>query len=140
MIAGKFMLVALLVTTISKTSCKKNQDGRTDAKDLVGVWEWVRTDGGFGFHIHHTPASTGKQIELKVGTDNKYSFYVNGVLKSEGTFTISLKQSIVDQKNKRFIDFSDPNDQDQLIFRVDNGVLELTDNYHDGTGSQYKKK
>jgi hypothetical protein len=37
---------------------------------IVGTWVWERTDGGFGNHIHDTPASTGKTIAFTLAADS----------------------------------------------------------------------
>jgi len=118
-------------------SCSKQKD--TDP-GLAGNWEWVSTNGGIANHIHETPASTGKNVQLNITADNKYSVYTNGALTSQGTLSFTGQACIHDHTNKKVIVFSNPADQAMMIERIDNSFLELSDNAYDGVGSVYKRK
>ncbi len=126
----------LLILLIIIVSCSDN-DNNSDKK-LIGTWSWVRTDGGFAFHIHDTPATTGKNIDLKFTSDGKYFYYTNGILSSEGTYQFSTQKSIVDGTDKKSIVFSVGGEM--IIAKLDNTNLYLDDNNYDGVGSSYIRK
>lgn len=128
-----FILTALIA--LRTTSCTK-EEVEAPAGNLAGVWEWVRSDGGIGNNIHYTPATTGKQVTLKLTAD-QYFFYSQGVLTSQGTYTLVTGTCIHDGKQKTLINFSGC--PDQMIHLLDASTLELSDEAHDGIGSQYKR-
>ncbi len=132
-----YFLVTLLAT-VSITSCSKEVGKPTVEESLVGAWQWVRTDGGFAFHIHETPITTGKNIDLKITTNGKYSIYTNGALTSNGTYALEKRKCIHDHMEKTFINLS--SDDDFMIEKVDRENLEVSDEVHDGIGSSYKRK
>jgi hypothetical protein len=132
-----YFLVTLWVA-VSITGCSKHLDKSTVKESLVGTWQWVRTDGGFAFHIHETPSTTGKTIHLKITSDGKYSIYSNGALTSNGTYTLETRQCIHDHTNKTFVNFS--SDPDFMVETIDNHNLEVSDEAYDGVGSSYKRK
>ena len=121
-------------------SCSKNTETSVDISNIVGTWQWTKTDGGIGNNIRETPTSTGKNIDLILTSDNKYSFITNGVITTQGTFVIKLKSCIHDHSMKRVIDFSSSNDQDMMVETVDNSNLQLSDDVYDGVLLQYIKK
>ena len=125
-----------LITIIA--SCSEENTSIATEKKLIGTWSWVRTDGGFAFNIHDTPATTGKNIDLKFTSDGKYLYYTNGILSSEGTYQFSTQKSIVDGTYKKSIIFSVGGEM--IIAKIDNTNLELDDNNYDGIGSSYVKK
>ena len=127
---GFFLLVLVFF------SCSDNND--SSDKNLIGTWSWVRTDGGFAFHIHDTPTTTGKNIDLKFTSDGNYFYYTNGILSSQGTYQFSTQKSIVDGTYKKSILFSAGGEM--IITKLDNTNLELDDNNYDGIGSSYIKK
>ena len=129
---GLFFLITIMV------SCSDENTNITAEKNLVGTWSWVRTDGGFAFHIHDTPATTGKNIDLKYTSDGKYFYYTNGIVSNEGTYTFSTQKSIVDGTDKKSIVFSA--DGEMIIAQIDNTILHLDDNNYDGIGSSYIRK
>lgn len=141
-----FYVVALFLLIASTASCSK-QDCRTsdpsdtpEKKGLPGTWKWVRTDGGIANHIHETPASTGKNIELQIKPDFTYAVYTNGTVTSQGTYILDTRNCIHDHTSKQVINFSSLNDQDMMIEKLDGINLELSDEAYDGTGSLYTRK
>lgn len=121
--------------------CSKKHDNTLESnQSIVANWKWVRTDGGIANHIHETPISTGKNIDLIFKGDNSYSIYTNGVLTSQGTYSIEYHICIHDHLKKRVINFSTPSDEDMMIEKIDNYTLELSDDNYDGIGSSYSKK
>lgn len=129
--------VAIIVLTVSITSCSKNADG-AKSSSIVGSWEWVRTDGGFAYHIHETPVTTGNKIELKMESNHKYFIFTNGILTSQGTYSLETKKCTHDHTDKACINFSV--DRDMMIERVNKDSLELSDEAYDGIGSLYQRK
>ncbi len=120
-------------------SCSKENTGEKTPADLAGSWTWVRTDGGIGNNIHDTPASTGKNIELVLSSDSKYSFYTNGILTSQGSFSLPAHNCIHDNNSKKVLDFSSPAATD-LMIESNNGVtLIVSDEYLDGTISEFRR-
>lgn len=130
----KGILLLLLLTTM--VSCTDNNDSVD--KSLTGTWSWVSTDGGIAANIHDTPASTGNTIDLKFTSDNKYIYYTNGVLSSQGTYKLATQKSIVDGLNKNVIVFS--SNGEMMIEKIDNLNLEMSQNAFDGVRSSYIKK
>ncbi|HYF32586.1 MAG TPA: hypothetical protein VD993_15785 [Chitinophagaceae bacterium] len=130
----KYFVAALATCSILAISCSKQHH----SGDLEGTWEWVHTAGGIVFQVH-TPASTGKKIDLKFEGD-KYYFYTNGAITSQGTFTLRTGNCIHDHEDKPIIDFSDPMIGDLMIEDPITDHLSLSDNAHDGTASLYKRK
>lgn len=128
-------LLLIIFITLVAVSCTKDETS-PPATDLTGVWQWVRSDGGIGNNIHYTPATTGKQVTLKL-TSDQYFFYSQGVLTSQGTYTLATRTCIHDGKQKTLIDFSGC--PDLMVHLLDNNNLHLSDEAHDGIGSQYKR-
>lgn len=129
-------ILLLSLLALGAVACTKET---TDApgSDLAGVWQWVRSDGGIGNNIHYTPATTGKQVTLKLTADRRYFFYSHGVLTSEGTYTLETGTCIHDGKQKTLINFSGC--PDQMIHLLDDKSLLLSDEAHDGISSQYSR-
>ncbi len=120
-------------------SCSKRSEECLPDGGLAGSWKWVRTDGGIGGHIHDTPASTGNNIYIQFTTANTYSIYTNGILSSQGTYSLEMRKCIHDHTNKNFIKFSSPHDQGMMIEIVDRSVMETSDDAYDGTISRYTR-
>ncbi len=139
-------VILFMIALVFTTACEKeeiqpataSQKEETPAKSLIGKWEWIRTDGGIGFHIHETPKTTGQKIVLEFKENNNYLKYINGVLKSQGTYTVSTRKCIHTQEEKPVI--SIPNELDMMMERMDENKLELSDDNPDGIMSQYKRK
>lgn len=132
----KYGILSLLIII---AACSKENNNNTEPS-LTGNWKWVRTDGGIANNIHETPASTGKNIELRFTNDNKYLIYINGTLASQGTYTLETQNCIHDHSDKKVINFSSPSEADMMLEKIDNTGLELSDNAYDGTGSVYTRQ
>lgn len=120
-------------------SCSKHCDKQLADQKLTGTWKWIKTDGGIGNNIHDTPASTGKNIDLQLTTDNHYFIYTNGALTSQGTYTLESRNCIHDHTNKNVINFSSSHDVDMMVERLDQTTLESSDDVYDGTISIYSR-
>ena len=88
--------------------------------------------------LYETPSSTGKNIELTITSDGKYSIHTNGVLTSDGSYVLVTRKCIHDATDKSFINFS--SGVGLMVEKVDNETLEVSDEAHDGLGSIYKRK
>lgn len=104
--------------------------------ELSANWKWIKTQGGIA-QITETPASTGKNVELRLGADNQYTIYTNGVVTSQGTYKLETRPSLLSKTDRQFIDFS--NDCDMMVDRMDDTTLELAMDVYDGTGSVYSR-
>jgi hypothetical protein len=133
----RLCFLGLLSTCLLATSCSKQKENMAN-ESLAGEWEWVKTDGGIANHIHETPASTGKKVELRLRADNQYSITTNGVVTSQGTYTLIRRTCIHDHLDKTVIDFS--TDQDLMVEEISKSTLALSDEAYDGLGSLYSRK
>jgi len=131
--------VCSLFILIIIVSCSKPVGDNPSNQQIIADWKWVRTDGGIANNIHDTPASTGKNVVLKITGDYRYAVYTNGILTSQGTYTLESQNCIHDHANKALINFSSPADQDMMIEKNDNSSLELSDNVYDGIISVFSK-
>jgi hypothetical protein len=122
-------------------SCEKQETDHNGNDKLIlnGTWKWVSTAGGIYYHVE-TPATTGKNINLALNSDSRYFIYTNGVLTSQGTFTLITQNCIHDHTNKKVIVFSSPGDRQMMIDKMDSHTLELFDNAYDGETSSYVKE
>jgi hypothetical protein len=133
-----YSLLAAFIVIVIFTNCSKQTDTPNFQRSLIGTWQWVSTDGGIAFHIHETPASTGKNVDLKISSDGKYAIYTNNVLISSGSYVLDTRKCIHDHTDKTFINFS--SDYDFMVEKLDMGNLEVSDEAYDGIGSGYKRK
>jgi hypothetical protein len=127
------------VQTIPDNSNGTPKPGGTGTA-ITGTWVWERTDGGFGNHIHDTPASTGKTIEFTLAADSSYTLFVNGTLTSTGTYSLAVRKCIHDNASKPVIGFSATSLVGGMIEKADSTTLELSQDVYDGVSSQYRRK
>jgi len=118
-------------------ACSKDND---ESSQLEGTWEWLGTAGGLANHIHDTPASTGKNIDLRLTRDKKYFVYTNGVITSQGSFQLGKEVCIHNGSEKTVLLFSPGFTHEKMIESLNAGRLELNSNSPDGTGSSYRRK
>lgn len=143
-----FAIVSLFLISCDHNDSDDMANSEIDAQiknALVGNWNWVRSDGGFGFHIHDTPSSTGNDVTFKITGDFKYEILVNGISKSVGTYVLSLQNSIYSTEKQVHIQISDENNIvagvviNGFIVIDEIGSLHISDNFHDGIGSEFSK-
>lgn len=132
------MIVSLVTFCLGWFSCTRSAAQLLTDSTLRGSWQWLRTDGGFGFHIHDTPESTGNTVILHLAADNTYAIQVNGVTSSQGTYTVEQKQCIHDQTMKRFIRFSDVEMSPLMVESLTDTRLSVSDEAFDGISSEYQ--
>ncbi len=137
-------LIYIFVLALGIVSCSSDNESQISNSDLVGKWNWTGTSGGLIF-FEETPETTGKEIHLTL-TDN-YHFLIteNGNEILNGSYELTLKNSIYSGKMERFIKLLTI-DQQYVGF-VKNGIinvhenerLEISDNNYDGIGSGFIK-
>src|SRR6478735_9139816 len=135
--AAFHILSMVAISVILLPSCNKTVEKQTVNEQLTGSWKWIRSDGGIGYNIHDTPASTGKEKVLYLHADHTYTITINNVLFSEGVFRIQSKQCIHDGTNKSFIEFD--NVPGMMVESLGSNVLMLSDEVYDGVVSEYHK-
>lgn len=126
--------IALMASLI--IGCSKQVDQQ---QGLAGAWEWKSTDGGLGFHLHETPATTGKSEQLILTNNLRYSRYTNHVVTEEGAYTLTDRTCIHDKKSKTVIQFSGAL-QDIMVESMDRKKLVLSDEHYDGFEFIYERK
>lgn len=113
-------------------SCSTSVEGVS--VDLLGLWDWTSTSGGFAGTIT-TPESTGSSRSLEF-TETMLRVYENGTLVSEGTYRIETRLSIL---------FDEPREilvQDvgfQQIIEVSSSQLLLIGDCTDCFSSEYRR-
>lgn len=88
----KFIIIFFV--GIGVISCSADVDDKVRNLGFAGKWNWTGTHGGFAFHIHHTPASTGNTYHLNLMENNTFSILKNSVEIVNGTYEITMKESI----------------------------------------------
>jgi hypothetical protein len=131
------MKLVLLVLILKTVSCR---DEANVENSLAGRWEWVNTEGGFANHIHDTPVSKRKRVEVEFTNANTYRVLINGAETSKGTYRLTPKKCIHDHKDKPMIIFSSPSEQDMMIELINKNILRLSDEQYDGVQSNYRRE
>ena len=136
------MKKTLLIFILIITSCSSDDETKINNSSLVGKWNWTNTDGGIGYHIHETPTSTDKTIILNLDNNYSYSILENGSEVSNGTYEVTMRESIYSGEIERYIiyssEYKNQNTVISGIIRVlDNNNLLIADNYTDGVESEY---
>ena len=136
--------VVLIGIVLGLMSCSTEDDAQIRHADLIGEWNWVRTDGGIGFHIHETPETTGKTVQITLNGDYTYSLFENDQEVSSGIWQLTMKESIYSGEEERYIEFSEDYQNQYLVLKgiiygLEKDTLRLGDNYHDGVASRYAR-
>lgn len=130
-------LSVIFLILVLTASCKKDE---IKVRTLTGKWNWIRTDGGLAYHIHDTPASTGKNMTLEFKQDDStYYMHTNGKVTTTGTYRLLAQKCIHDLAIKKVIHFSSGM-PDMMIENMSINELSLSDDNPDGVTSQYTKK
>ncbi len=138
-------IIYLFVLTIGIISCSSDDETQISNTDLIGTWNWTNTDGGIGFHIHETPETTGKTNQIILMDNYEFSIIENGSEISNGTYELTMRESISSQEKERFITYSGNFQQPQgvvisgIVRVLENSTLNISDNIHDGIGSLFEK-
>jgi len=136
--------VVLIGIVLGLMSCSTEDDAQIRHADLIGEWNWVRTDGGIGFHIHETPETTGKRVQITLNGDYTYSLFENDQEVSSGIWQLTMKESIYSGEEERYIELSEDYQNQYLVLKgiiygLEKDTLRLGDNYHDGVASRYAR-
>lgn len=136
--------IPLLILAIAFIACDTNDETKINNTDLVGSWNWTGTDGGMAYHIHATPASTGKNIQFRLMKNYTYSIYENGNEIEKGTYELSKKKSIYTGEMERYIQCSENKNIQNVVTNgiitvYDTNKLDISDNNYDGIGSGFEK-
>lgn len=137
-------MVYLFVLTLGIISCSSDDEIKINNSDLVGIWNWYSTDGGIAYHIHENPESTGTEIELHLNSNYSYEIIENGTEISNGTYELSMRESIYSTEQERFITYSESYQNQNVVISgiiriISSDTLTIADNYVDGVGSGFKK-
>ncbi|WP_417799897.1 hypothetical protein [Tenacibaculum sp.] len=132
----------LYIFAFTLISCASSQIKNIDNSDLVGTWNWTNTDGGFGNHIHKTPESLGKKVQLILEKNYQFSIFEDGEEILKGTYTLTMKKAIYSNKEERFLQLSKDHQISGIILSgiiriVKPNTLEISDNNYDGLGSMF---
>ena len=138
-------LVYLFILSLAITSCKSDsettQETQKKSLDLAQKWDWVTTSGGIA-GISITPLTTGKNYTLIFKENDSYSLLENGIEIANGTYSLTMKESINNHEMESFITFQN------LKFPVGNGIINtdegkttmsISDNVFDGFSSSFKR-
>jgi hypothetical protein len=138
-------LICFFVFSLGITSCstdsKTTQETKKKNLGLAEKWAWVSTSGGFA-GISSTPFSTGKNYILTLKENDSYSLLENGIETANGTYSLTMRESIYNHKAENFITFQNSK------FPVGNGIINtddskttmiISDNVYDGFSSSFKK-
>jgi hypothetical protein len=122
-------------------SCEKYNNFLQTNSGLIGTWEWIRTDGGFAFHIHESPFTTGTTYLLKLTAESKIFINENGINIFTGNYMIEKEKSIYTGEIEDYILITENYDIQSIVIsgivKVDNDSLTIDDNCYDGIGSSY---
>lgn len=137
----KTILSVLLFTGL--ISCEKDTNSPQINSGLTGTWQWIRTDGGFAFHIHESPSTTGNTYLLKFIDENKMVIYENNTEILSGDYTIEKEKSIYSGEMEDYIVVTGEYRIQSIVINgiimIDQNSLSISDNCYDGIGSSYKR-
>lgn len=139
-------IITIMIVTIGFISCSSDTDNTATNSGFVGKWNWTGTHGGFAFHIHDTPASTGTTYQLNLMNNNNFSILKNSVEVVTGKYEITTGQSIYTGEMGKYI-ICDMSNIPKGSYFVTQGIitvqdinkLSIDDNYNDGIGSGFKR-
>jgi hypothetical protein len=137
-------LMYLFMLALGVVSCSSNNETTINNSDLVGGWNWTRTDGGIAGHIQETPKTNGKIISLNLMENYEYSVIENGSEITSGIYELTMKKSMYSGEIERFIEFA-KNQQyigivtKGIIRNYTNNKINIADNNYDGITSEFEK-
>ena len=113
--------------------------------NIIGEWNWIGTDGGMAFHIHETPESTGKSIQIKLTNDYEFTLTENDNVILNCTYELTLEKSIYSGELEKFIKLSENYQNKNIVVNgiiafISNDTLTIADNSYDGIGSGFIRK
>lgn len=145
-------LLALLFPLLV-LSCSSDDAPIVPETGLVGAWQWTGTYGGLSGQLATTPESTGTDILLELGDDERYAVFSDHQEVQSGTYALTLEESIYNQQEERYITFTpegtgEASGSDTAVYGVfdgiiavqENGELTIDDNHYDGIGSVFVRR
>ncbi|WP_029273461.1 hypothetical protein [Flavobacterium sp. KJJ] len=137
-------IITFFILAIGFISCSSESKSNFQNSGIYGKWNWVSTDGGFAFHIHDTPASTGNSIQLSLSKDNTFSITKNGKEVVTGKYELTTQKSIYSGETEKYITCEMGENKETLnivtkgIITIDDkNKLSISDNFNDGVGSGF---
>jgi|GEM_PF-1135727 len=127
----KKWLMILMIAGLS--ACEKSEVVKGD--ELTGTWKWVRKTGGIA-GVNETPKE-GEVTLLKLNADKTYSTTLNDSLLSGGTYTLSVGESMLLNKEVTFITFGEGT---PMMYEVKDKELHLMEDVYDGFNYEYIKE
>ena len=124
----KKYLIILLIAGLS--ACEKSEVVKSD--ELTGTWKWVRKTGGIA-GVNET-SKEGEVTLLKLNADKTYSTTLNDSLLVSGKYTLSVGESLLLNKEVRFIVFDEGM---PTMYEVRNNELHLAEDVYDGFNYSY---
>ena len=139
----KLLIIPFLLYLIF--SCDKNDVIDNLDYNVIGEWNWTRTDGGMAFHIHETPESIEKSIEIKLTNDYEFTLTENDNVILNCSYELSLEKSIYSGELEKFIKLSENYQNQNIVLNgivavISNDTLTISDNSYDGIGSTFIRK
>ena len=139
----KLIIIPFLLFLIF--SCDKNDVIDNLDYNVIGEWNWTRTDGGIAFHIHETPESTGKSIQIKLTNNYEFTLTENDNEILNGSYELSLERSIYSGELEKFIRLSENCQYQNIVLNgivsvISDDTLTISDNSYDGIGSTFIRK
>lgn len=127
----KKWLMILMIAGLS--ACEKSEVVKGD--ELTGTWKWVRKTGGIA-GVNETPKE-GEVTLLKLNADKTYSTTLNDSLLSGGTYTLSVGESMLLNKEVSFITLGEGM---PMMYEVKNKELHLAEDVYDGFNYEYVRE
>jgi hypothetical protein len=139
----KLLIIPFLLFLIF--SCDKNDVIDNLDYNVIGEWNWIRTDGGMAFHIHETPGAIGKSMQIKLTNDYGFTLTENDNVILNCTYELSLEKSIYSGELEKFIRLSEHYQNKNIVLNgivavISNDTLTISDNTYDGIGSTFIRK
>lgn len=127
----KKWLMILMIAGLS--ACEKSEVVKSD--ELTGTWKWVRKTGGIA-GVNETPKE-GETTLLKLNADKTYSTTLNDSLLASGTYTLSIGESMLLNKEVSFITLGEGM---PMMYEVKNKELHLAEDVYDGFNYEYVRE
>lgn len=134
----------LLMLAFGIFSCTSEDSNQIANTELVGKWNWTKTQGGINAQVNESPATTSKNIQLNVFTDNHFTIIENGVETYSGTYQLTLKKSIYTGSFEKYLQLNkeiqnSPAVLNGIVSISANNNLTIADNNADGLSSEFVK-
>ncbi len=112
---------------------------------ITGKWNWSSTNGGLAAHIHETPETTGKTVQLILNEDLTYKVLENNEEVSSGKYKLTKEESIYSGELGDYIIIGDNLQISSVVLKgiiriTEGSILTISDNAYDGIGSSFIKE